>query len=85
MLVASSSVSIGRTDALSWVDRADPRKILCGMTVAPRIPTAVKRVSLESFCLREGGLRTGIEAAFLKDGLGWDIAKESITPLDTDA
>ena len=37
-----SSLGAGRNWMRSWVARAEPIKRLCGMTVAPRIPTAIQ-------------------------------------------
>ena len=37
----SASCGGGRNEILSCVARAEPRNKLCGMTVAPRIPTAM--------------------------------------------
>lgn len=47
MSSSESVLSVGfGGDTRSWVASADPRKRLCGMTVAPRIPTAKAGISL---------------------------------------
>ena len=63
----------------SCVARRDPRKRLCGMTVAPRTPTAETTMSNHT---EKKGVHTSIERTTSEEGFGRNKSAKSISPID---
>ena len=71
----------GVGDTLSCVAKAEPRKRLCGITVAPIIPIA-KEEAFYVIVSRSGTRAlTRIQTPSLKDFTGGEISKERLTPI----